>query len=75
MGILHYEDFETEEEVRARREAELEASNRNYTGSRLPERAPRRDSSSDEEPVICLSQIILLSKKNQIWHLFRKIIS
>merc|ERR1711937_815898 len=50
MGILHYEDFETEEEVRARREAELEASNRNYTGSRLPERAPRRDSSSDEEP-------------------------
>ena len=73
MGILHYEDFETEEEVRARREAELEASNRNYTGSRLPERAPRRDSSSDEEPVIYF--YFLISKKYQFWHLFRKMIS
>ena len=51
MGILTYEDFETEEEVRARREAEVENSNRNYTGNRLPERAPRRDSSSEDEPV------------------------
>lgn len=49
MGILFYEDFETAEETEKRVKCELEESNRNYTGRRLPERAPRRQDSSDDE--------------------------
>ena len=55
MGILFYEDFETAEEAEKRVKSELEESNRNYTGRRLPERAPRRqDSSSDDEDKVLL---------------------
>lgn len=51
MGVLYYEDFETAEETHQRETAELAQSNRNYTGRRLPDRAPRRESvSEDDEP-------------------------
>lgn len=49
MGILFYEDFETPEEAQERSLTEVAQSNRNYTGRRLPERAPRRESDSDED--------------------------
>jgi len=50
MGILWYDKYSTAEEyaARSKRDRELEASNENYTGARLPDRV-RRKSSSDEE--------------------------
>merc|ERR1711953_1230058 len=50
MGILWYDQYSTAEEyaARSKRDRELEASNENYTGARLPDRV-RRKSSSDED--------------------------
>jgi len=54
MGILWYDKYSTAEEyaVRSKRDRELEASNENYTGARLPDRV-RRKSSSDEDEEVC----------------------
>ena len=53
MGILWYDQYSTAEEyaARSKRDRELEASNENYTGARLPDRVRRKSSSDEEEEV------------------------
>ena len=64
MGVLYYEDFETAEETHEREQTELSQSNRNYTGRRLPDRAPRReDSSEDEEAKVSTKNIEIKYRK------------
>ena len=53
MGILWYDQYSTAEEyaARSKRDRELEASNENYTGARLPDRVRRKSSSDEDEEV------------------------